>query len=123
IAKPKRDHVREERMHEEVIVDAYGPEEQAMGWYYYLEDKIRFPFKAKCVISKVISPCEGANLSTFWVWHLKTHARATLGRPKWSRMSSVAAHCSIQILWNSVVELLMIQSFRTGYDARKCDRC
>src|SRR5664280_282316 len=56
MAKPKRDHVREERIHEEVIVDAYGPEEQAMGGYYYLEDKIRFPFKAKCVISKVISP-------------------------------------------------------------------
>ena len=56
MAKPKRDHVREERIHEEIIVDAYGPEEQAMGWYYYLEDKIRFPFKAKCVIFKVISP-------------------------------------------------------------------
>jgi hypothetical protein len=26
------------------VVDAYGPEEQAMGWYYYLEDKIRSPF-------------------------------------------------------------------------------
>src|ERR1700739_103942 len=34
-------------------------------------------------------------------------------------MSSVAAHWSIQILWNSVVELLMIKSFRTGYDSRK----
>ena len=56
MAKSKRDPVREERIHEEIIVDAYGPEEQAMGWYYYLEDKIRFPFKAKCVISKVISP-------------------------------------------------------------------
>ena len=56
MAKSKRDPVREERIHEEIIVDAYGPEEQAMGWYYYLGDKIRFPFKAKCVISKVISP-------------------------------------------------------------------
>ena len=28
----------------EAIVDANGPEEQAMGWYYYLEDKISFPF-------------------------------------------------------------------------------
>ena len=56
MAKSKRDPVREERIHEEIIVDAYGPEEQAMGWYYYLEDKIRFPFKAKCVISKVTSP-------------------------------------------------------------------
>jgi hypothetical protein len=56
MAKPKRDPVREVRIHEEVIVDAYGPEEQAMGWYYYLEDKIHFPFQAKCIASRVASP-------------------------------------------------------------------
>jgi hypothetical protein len=55
MAKPKRDPVREVRIHEEVIVDAYGPEEQAMGWYYYLEDKIHFPFQAKCIASRVAS--------------------------------------------------------------------
>jgi hypothetical protein len=44
MTKSKRDPVREDRIHNEAIVDAYGPEEQAMGWYYYLEDKIRFPF-------------------------------------------------------------------------------
>ncbi len=27
-----------------------------MGWYYYLEGKLRFPFRAKCVTSKVVSP-------------------------------------------------------------------
>jgi hypothetical protein len=58
MAKPKRDPVREERIHEEVIVDACGPEEQAMGWYYYLGDKIRFPFQAKCIASKVTSPLQ-----------------------------------------------------------------
>lgn len=58
MAKPKRDPLREERIHEEIIVDAYGPEEQAMGWYYYLEDKIHFPFQAKCIASKVISPLQ-----------------------------------------------------------------
>jgi hypothetical protein len=58
MAKPKRDLVREERIHEEIIVDAYGPEEQAMGWYYYLEDKIHFPFQAKCIASKVTSPLQ-----------------------------------------------------------------
>jgi hypothetical protein len=58
MAKPKRDPVREERIHEEIIVDAYGPEEQAMGWYYYLEDKIHFPFQAKCIASKVTSPLQ-----------------------------------------------------------------
>jgi len=54
--KPARDPIREERIHDEAMVDAYGPEEQAMGWYYYLENKICFPFQAKCVASKVVSP-------------------------------------------------------------------
>ncbi len=27
-----------------------------MGWYYYLEDKLRFPFQAKCIASKLVSP-------------------------------------------------------------------
>jgi hypothetical protein len=27
-----------------------------MGWHYYLEGKLRFPFRAKCVTSKVVSP-------------------------------------------------------------------
>jgi hypothetical protein len=43
MTKSKKDPIREERIHNEVVVDAYGAEEQAMGWYYYLEDKIRFP--------------------------------------------------------------------------------
>jgi hypothetical protein len=35
-AKRKRDPEREHRIRMEIIVDANGPEEQAMGWYYYL---------------------------------------------------------------------------------------
>ena len=56
MAKRKRDPVREERIQDEIVVDAYGPEEQAMGWYYYLENKIKFPFSARCIASKVVSP-------------------------------------------------------------------
>jgi Calcium binding len=56
MTKSKKDPIREERIHNEVVVDAYGPEEQAMGWYYYLEDKIRFPFQAKCIVAKAVSP-------------------------------------------------------------------
>ena len=37
-------------------MDAYGPEEQAMGWYYYLEEQVRFPFRAKCTAPRTISP-------------------------------------------------------------------
>ena len=42
--RPKRDAAREDRIHNEAIVDANGPEEQVMGWHCYLDDKIRFPF-------------------------------------------------------------------------------
>jgi hypothetical protein len=44
-----KDAAREERILMEAIVDANGPEEQAMGWYYYLDDKISFPFDAECI--------------------------------------------------------------------------
>ncbi len=27
-----------------------------MAWYYYLEDKIRFPFQAKCIVCQLVSP-------------------------------------------------------------------
>jgi Calcium binding len=53
--KPRRDPIREDRIENEAIVDA-RPEEQAMGWYYYLENKIRFPFPAKCTAADIASP-------------------------------------------------------------------
>ena len=49
----EKDAAREERIHNEAIVDAYGPEEQAMGWYYYLDDKISFPFSALCITTDI----------------------------------------------------------------------
>lgn len=37
----------------DIIVDANGPDEQAMGWYYYLEEKLHFPFTAICCEKRV----------------------------------------------------------------------
>src|SRR5262245_22540333 len=51
-----RDEAREERITMEAVVDAYGPEEQALGWYYYLEGKLTFPFSAECSAERQISP-------------------------------------------------------------------
>jgi hypothetical protein len=53
--RPKRDPAREDRIHNEAIVDV-RPEEQAMNWYYYLEGKISFPFRAKCLAANAVSP-------------------------------------------------------------------
>jgi len=46
--------VREERIQKEAIVDTYGSAQQALGWYYYLENQIKFPFEARCIASKVV---------------------------------------------------------------------
>lgn len=52
----KEDKDREHRIQMEIVIDAYNEEEKAMGWYYYLEDKINFPFLAKCLAKRAISP-------------------------------------------------------------------
>ncbi|MCB0227249.1 MAG: calcium-binding protein, partial [Anaerolineae bacterium] len=46
MAQIERDETREERITMEIVVDAYGPEEQAMGWYAYLDDILQIPFLA-----------------------------------------------------------------------------
>jgi hypothetical protein len=52
----EEDKDREYRIDMEAVVDAYDEEERAMGWYYYLDDKINFPFKATCIKEKRTSP-------------------------------------------------------------------
>jgi Calcium binding len=44
------------RLSLEIIPDAYGPEEQALSWYYYLEEHLQFPFEAECVSDRSTSP-------------------------------------------------------------------
>jgi hypothetical protein len=58
MSQPKEDKIREERISMEIVVDAYDSGERALGWYYYLEDKLPFPFPAKCVNVRKISPLE-----------------------------------------------------------------
>lgn len=40
----------------EILVDTYEEEEFALSWYYYLENKITFPFKARCTVRKEADP-------------------------------------------------------------------
>jgi len=54
--KPRKDPIREDRIHNEAIVDAYGAEERAMGWYYYLENQLHFPFQARSIAAHIVSP-------------------------------------------------------------------
>lgn len=54
--KSEEDPEREERITMEIVVDAYGPEERAMGWHGYLENTLTFPFTARCAANRAISP-------------------------------------------------------------------
>jgi hypothetical protein len=52
----KEDAEREERILMEIVVDCYHKTERAMGWYYYLEENLKFPFQAQCIAARSISP-------------------------------------------------------------------
>ena len=55
MARIKENKARERRIDMEVVVDAYNESERAMGWYYYLEGKLKFPFKARCKSKRAVS--------------------------------------------------------------------
>jgi hypothetical protein len=52
----ERDEERGHRIEMEAIADAYDAEEPALGWYYYLDNKISFPFRATCIRERRSSP-------------------------------------------------------------------
>jgi hypothetical protein len=56
MSRIERDEEREERLRMEIVVDAYGAEEQAMSWYYYLDEMLEYPFVARCIAKRAISP-------------------------------------------------------------------
>lgn len=63
MVRQAKDDAREERIKRDILGDATGPQEQALAWYAYLKDTLRFPFLARCVARRAISPIEpGAEL-------------------------------------------------------------
>jgi len=56
MSRVRENKVRERRIEMEAVVDAYNPEERAMGWYYYLEERLKVPFKARCKAKRAVSP-------------------------------------------------------------------
>ena len=42
----------------EIIVDSYDAEEQALGRWAYLSGALHFPFSARCIAPRTISPLE-----------------------------------------------------------------
>lgn len=51
-----KDDYREDRILLRAVVDAYGSDERAIGWYYYLERELVFPFRGRCLRRNATSP-------------------------------------------------------------------
>lgn len=47
---------RNKRIRREILTDAYTASERAISWCYYLECEMTFPFQARCVEERGISP-------------------------------------------------------------------
>ena len=60
--RARTNKAREHRISMEILVDAYTEEEQMMGWYYYLDDVLTFPFPARCIAQRGISPLKKAEV-------------------------------------------------------------
>lgn len=84
-ARPPEDPEREERIQDEVIVDCYNEEEQASGWFCYLEDRIACPFTAECSHELPSSPLKiGERVTVLKVLDLDHAASGTfLAQIEW----------------------------------------
>lgn len=56
VSKPRLNRAREKRIVDDIVVDCYTADERAMGWYYYLEGRLSFPFTARCIAPRSVSP-------------------------------------------------------------------
>ena len=50
------DEERDKRIRRERLTDAYTADEQAISWCYHLERKMTFPYQARCIEGRTISP-------------------------------------------------------------------
>jgi len=50
------DEKRNKRIRREILTDAYNADEMAISWCYHLERELSFPFQARCIEERTISP-------------------------------------------------------------------
>jgi hypothetical protein len=88
LTDPKRSATREARILDEIIVDANGSEEQALGWYYYLQNQLRFPFTARCTAQRPTSPLKKSEEVTVLAMAPEEECeREMFVRVRWQRRS------------------------------------
>ena len=95
----KENKTREQRIEMEVVVDAYNAEERAMGWYCYLEEKLKFPFKARCKSKRAVSPLQvGEEVNVSGMAPEEDCAAELFVRLRWRRRSLAVPLAQLQPL-------------------------
>ncbi len=75
----------EERIMMEIIVDCYGEYERAAGWWCTLDDKMSFPFRARCIAARSLSPLKvGEEVEVLHMAEQKDCEREMLVIVRWS---------------------------------------
>jgi hypothetical protein len=83
----------------EIIVDCYGEEERAMGWYYHLQDKLTFPFLARCIAKRAISPLrEGDELDVVGMAPEEECEREVFVVMRWEREGLAVPLSQLEVL-------------------------
>jgi hypothetical protein len=99
MAKVKQDPRREQRIAQEIVVDADDADERAMGWYSYLEDQLRFPFRAQCISHRAISPLrKGEEIEVVDVAPADECAREMFVTVSWQNRSLAVPLAQLQVL-------------------------
>jgi hypothetical protein len=87
MADKRKNQDREARFDNDIVVDAYNAAERAMGWYYYLEEKLQFPAGQRSVgpvTPATTDSCAGATGTIHWgrpvnvVIRIQNTARSTM---------------------------------------------
>ena len=93
--QPPLDEEREQRIEMEIIADANGPEEQALGWYNYLEENLEFPFLTRCIRERAISPLRvGDEVEVIGLGPQEECAHEMFVLTRWDRPSGLAVPLS-----------------------------
>ena len=96
---PEKDEVREERITMEIVVDAYDEGERALGWYYYLQERLSVPFLARCVEEREISPLsEGDEVEVVGMPPERDCEREMFASIRWGRRTLAVPLAQLEVI-------------------------
>ena len=116
-AERPREDDRDQRIKDEIIVDAYGPEEQAPGRYYYLDTTLQFPFTTRRRQERAISPLRvGDEVDVNGLAPAEECECGIFGSMRWERRGLAIPLTQIQVVHADDASRQTIEDWHYGVD-------